>query len=324
MTAALEVENLSLSIGTTPFVDAVSLAVAPGEILALVGESGCGKSLTAQAIMRLLPSAIRQTGGRVRLAGDDITAMPESALRTLRGRAMSMIFQEPQAALDPLARIGGQIAEALRLPRAQARPKVLRMLAEVGIADPERRIDQYPFELSGGMCQRVMIACALIAGPAVLLADEPTTALDVTIQAQILDLLRRLARERGTAVLLITHDMGVVADIADRMAVMYAGRIAEAGPTEAVFAAPAHPYTRLLLASIPRLTDQPKAPLAVIEGQVPAPASFGPGCRFAERCPRADAVCRAQTPPLRPISGGREVACHYAMDGATDGATDGA
>jgi peptide/nickel transport system ATP-binding protein len=311
MSAALEVERLSLSIGTTPFVDSVSLAVAPGEILALVGESGCGKSLTAQAIMRLLPSSIRQTGGRVRLAGDDITAMSEAALRSLRGRAMSMIFQEPQAALDPLARIGSQIAEALRLPRAKARPMVLRMLAEVGIADPARRIDQYPFELSGGMCQRVMIACALIAGPAVLLADEPTTALDVTIQAQILDLLRRLARERGTAVLLITHDMGVVADIADRLAVMYAGRIAEAGRTDAVFAAPAHPYTGLLLASIPRLTDRPKAPLAVIEGQVPAPAAFGPGCRFADRCPAADAICIAQTPDLRAIGGGREVACHH-------------
>ena len=311
MTAALEVERLSLSIGTTPFVDGVSLAVAPGEILALVGESGCGKSLTAQAIMRLLPSGIRQTGGRVSLAGNDITAMPEAALRGVRGRAMSMIFQEPQAALDPLVRIGSQIAEALRLSRARARPKVLRMLAEVGIADPERRIDQYPFELSGGMCQRVMIACALIAGPSVLLADEPTTALDVTIQAQILDLLRRLARERATAVLLITHDMGVVADIADRLAVMYAGRIAEAGPTEAVFAAPAHPYTGLLLASIPRLTDRPKAPLAVIEGQVPAPASFGPGCRFADRCPAADALCRARTPDLRAIGGSREIACHH-------------
>ncbi len=313
MTApALTVENLSLSISGANIVDGVSFAVAPGEVLALVGESGCGKSLTASAVMRLLPDAIRQTGGRIRLGSDDITDWPERRLRDLRGQRMSMIFQEPQAALDPLARVGAQIAESLRLPRASARPRVLRMLEDVGISDPARRIDQYPFELSGGMCQRVMIATALIARPIVLLADEPTTALDVTIQAQILDLLRRLAVERQTAVLLITHDMGVVADIADRVAVMYAGRIAETGPTEAVFARPGHPYTALLLASIPRLSDEPKSKLAVIDGRVPAPAEFGPGCRFAERCPLADARCRAETPPLLPVAGNRLAACFHA------------
>jgi oligopeptide/dipeptide ABC transporter ATP-binding protein len=262
--------------------------------------------------MRLLPPAVRMEGGSIRLGEDDITGWPETRLRGLRGRRMSMIFQEPKAALDPLATVGAQIAETLRQPAAQARPAVRAMLEAVGISDPDRRIDQYPFELSGGMCQRVMIATALIARPAVLLADEPTTALDVTIQAQILDLLRRLAGERGTAVVLITHDMGVVADIADRVAVMYAGRIAETAPTAELFAAPHHPYTALLLASIPRLSDTPKARLAVIEGTVPSPGDFGPGCRFAARCPLADARCAAQTPPLRDAGGGRLSACFHA------------
>ncbi|MCW3474576.1 ABC transporter ATP-binding protein [Limobrevibacterium gyesilva] len=309
---ALVVEDLSLAIGPAQVVDGVGFSVAPGEVLALVGESGCGKSLTAQAVMRLLPAAIRQVSGRVRLGAEEISALPERRMRELRGRRLSMIFQEPQAALDPLATVGTQVAEALRLSVAQARPQVRKMLEDVGISDPDRRIDQYPFELSGGMCQRVMIATALISGPAVLLADEPTTALDVTIQAQILDLLRRLATERQTAVVLITHDMGVVADIADRVAVMYAGRIAETGPTEAIFAAPRHPYTALLLASIPRLSDVPKSKLAVIEGRVPTPAEFGPGCRFAGRCPLADAHCAEATPPLRSVGDGRLSACFHA------------
>ncbi len=186
------------------------------------------------------------------------------------------------------------------------------MLGEVGIGDPARRIDQHPFELSGGMCQRVIIAAALIANPAALIADEPTTALDVTIQAQILDLLRRLAAERGTAILLITHDMGVVADIADRVAVMYAGRIAETGSASTVFAAPRHPYTALLLAALPRLTDTPKSRLAVIAGRVPLPAEFPPGCRFADRCPLASARCRAEAPPLRDMGDDHRSACWHA------------
>jgi peptide/nickel transport system ATP-binding protein len=314
MNAALTVENLSLSLGGASLVDNVGFSVAPGEVLALVGESGCGKSVTALAVMRLLAPAIRQTGGRVTLAGQDITAVPERAMRELRGRLMSMIFQEPQAALDPLSTVGTHIAEALRRPLRAVRPEVLRMLEEVGISDPARRIDQHPFELSGGMCQRVMIACALISRPAVLLADEPTTALDVTIQAQILDLLRRLAAERRTAVVLITHDMGVVADIADRVAVMYAGRIAETGPTAQIFARPRHPYTALLLASIPRLTDVPKSALAVIEGRVPTPAEFGPGCRFASRCPLVEARCIQSPPPLRDLGDGRLSACFRAEE----------
>ena len=311
MNPVLEVENLSLAIGGAPVVDGIGFEVEASEVMALVGESGCGKSITAAAVMRLLPRAVSQVSGNILLAGQDIAALPERRMRALRGQSMSMIYQEPQAALDPLSTVGTHIAEALRLPMRAARTQVLRMLADVGISDPERRIDQYPFELSGGMCQRVVIASALIARPLVLLADEPTTALDVTIQAQILDLLRNLARDRGTAVLLITHDMGVVADIADRVAVMYAGRIAESGPVHSLFAEPRHPYTRLLLASIPRLSDVPKSRLAVIPGRVPTPLEFGPGCRFASRCPSASPQCKAETPPLRPL-GGSQVACWHA------------
>ncbi len=312
MTEALAVRDLSLAIQGVTVVDGIGFAVAPGEVMALVGESGCGKSLTAQAILRLLPRGVRQVSGRIELEGDDLCALPESRMRRLRGRRISMIYQEPQAALDPLATVGAQVAEATGLSRRAARDQVRAMLAEVGISDPARRIDQYPFELSGGMCQRVMIASALIARPAVLIADEPTTALDVTIQAQILELLRHLAADRGTAIVLITHDMGVVADIADRVAVMYAGRIAETGDTGALFARPRHPYTALLLAALPRLTDVPKSRLAVIDGQVPSPGHFPAGCRFADRCPLVGERCRAEAPPLRDMGGGHLAACWHA------------
>ncbi|ODU53948.1 MAG: peptide ABC transporter ATP-binding protein [Acetobacteraceae bacterium SCN 69-10] len=311
MAAALEVSGLTLAIGGVNVVDGVAFSVAPGEVMALVGESGCGKSITALALMQLLPGPVRRTAGRILLEGEDVTSLPERRMRQLRGRRISMIFQEPQAALDPLSPVGAQVSEASGLAGGEAREAVHRMLTEVGIADPLRRIDQYPFELSGGMCQRVMIASALIGRPAVLVADEPTTALDVTIQAQILDLLRRLAAERCTAIVLITHDMGVVADIAERVAVMYAGRIAEIGSTTAVFARPRHPYTALLLAAIPRLADVPKSRLAVIEGSVPQPAEYGPGCRFAGRCPFADAHCAAEPPPLRETEEGHSVACWH-------------
>ena len=309
MNPVLAVADLSLAIGSTRVVDGVGFEVQAGEVMAIVGESGCGKSLSALAVMRLLPPAIRQQTGTIQLAGQNIAALPERRLQTLRGSRMSMIFQDPQAALDPLATVGAQVAESLRLTTREARPQVLRMLQEVGISDPARRIDQRPFELSGGMCQRVMIASALIARPQLLLADEPTTALDVTIQAQILDLLRDLARTRGTAIVLITHDMGVVADIADHACVMYAGRIAERGLVSTIFSHPLHPYTKLLLASIPRLSDVPKSPLAVITGRVPTPAEFGPGCRFAGRCPLAIDRCLAETPPLLDVEPGHATAC---------------
>jgi peptide/nickel transport system ATP-binding protein len=312
MNAALSVRDLTLGIGGASVVDGMAFDVAPGEVMALVGESGCGKSLTALAAMRLLPRAVTRVRGRVDLAGVDLYARSEREVRRLRGRKISMIFQEPLAALDPLSTVGAQVAEGTGLHGAAARQAVLAMLEEVGISDPARRIAQYPFELSGGMAQRVMIATALVSHPDVLIADEPTTALDVTIQAQILDLLRRLAAGRGTAILLITHDMGVVADIADRVAVMYAGRIAETGRTGQIFMRPRHPYTALLLAALPRLTDTPKSELAVIAGQVPLPGRFPPGCRFADRCPLVSDRCRAEQPPLRDMGEGQLSACWHA------------
>jgi len=312
----LAVERLGVAIGPTRVVDGVSFALDPGEILALVGESGCGKSMTALAIMRLLPPVARPVSGRVLLEGDDLLALSEVEMRRVRGGRISIVFQEPASSLDPLMPVGDQLVEALRahrpLRRDEARAQALAMLEAVGIAEPARRLSQYPFELSGGMCQRVMIATALACQPSVLLADEPTTALDVTIQAQILRLIKDLRGRTGTAVLLITHDMGVVADMADRVLVMYAGRIVEAAPVEALFASPRHPYTWLLLRSLPRLDHDPKARLSVIEGTVPAAGAWPAGCRFAPRCPLATARCHEVEPELAPIDGGRTVACWHA------------
>ena len=310
----LEVEGLSVAIGARRVVDATGFALAPGEVLALVGESGCGKSMTALALLGLLPAAARLEGGRIGFEGRDLARLPERELRALRGNRISVIFQDPSGSLDPLMTVGAQLAEGLRahrrIRREEAHERSLAMLRAVGISEPERRLAQYPFELSGGMCQRVMIAIALAAEPAVLLADEPTTALDVTIQAQILDLMKALRRERGTSILLITHDMGVVADMADRVAVMYAGRIVESGPADAIFADPRHPYTRLLLRSVPRLDDAPKAAMTVIPGSVPAQGEWPPGCRFAPRCPLAEPACVARDPRVEELGGGRRVACH--------------
>jgi len=312
----LSVEDLTLDIGGVPAVEGVGFAVRSGEVLALVGESGCGKSLTALALLGLLPPGVELARGSIRFEDRELAGLPERDFRKLRGNRLSIIFQEPTASLDPLSTVGAQIAEALtihqRLGRAAARARALDMLTSVGIPAPARQMSQYPFELSGGMCQRIMIAIALICGPALLLADEPTTALDVTIQAQILDLLRELVATRGTSILLITHDMGVVADIADRVAVMYAGRLAEVADAGTLFRDPRHPYTALLLASVPRLDQRPKAPLLTIDGTVPMPHEMGVGCRFASRCPLASDRCRTGLPPLLDRGDGHSVACWHA------------
>ena len=314
----LEVRDLAVAIGRRRVVDGASFALAPGEVLALVGESGCGKSMTALALLGLLPGAARLAGGEIVFEGTDLARLPEAGLRRIRGNRMSVIFQDPSASLDPLMTVGDQLAEGLRAHRrldgAALRARSLEMLRAVGIAEPERRLAQYPFELSGGMCQRVMIAIALAAEPAVLLADEPTTALDVTIQAQILDLMKDLRRARGTAIVLITHDMGVVADMADRVAVMYAGRIVESGKVDAIFADPRHPYTRLLLRSVPRLDDPPKGEMTVIAGSVPGQGDWPDGCRFAPRCPLAETACLAGQPPAESLADGRLVACRRHAD----------
>jgi peptide/nickel transport system ATP-binding protein len=312
---ALAVDRLGVAIGAARVVDGVTFDLAAGEILALVGESGCGKTLTALAIMRLLPPVARAVSGRVMLEGTDLLALSEAEMRRVRGARVSIVFQEPTSSLDPVMTVGDQLVEALRahrpLRRDEARRQARGMLEAVGIAEPGRRLQQYPFELSGGMCQRVVIATALACRPAVLLADEPTTALDVTIQAQILALIKAIRAETGTAVLLITHDMGVVADVADRVLVMYAGRIVEAAPVEALFAAPRHPYTWLLLRSLPAVDGVPKARLPVIEGTVPVVGAWPAGCRFAPRCPLATARCHEVEPALAPIGAGRAVACWH-------------
>ena len=293
----LEIRGLGLDIGASSVVDGVDLCLHPGQILALVGESGCGKSLTALSVLNLLPSAVSQRRGSIRLAGRELTGLDERAMRSIRGTEASMIFQEPVASLNPLMRVGAQVSEVLQIHRPALkdhRAMALDMLARIGIPEPATRAGQYPFELSGGMCQRVMIAAALIAQPKLLIADEPTTALDVTIQAQILALIKRLRDEAQTAVLLITHDMGVVAEMADEVAVMYGGRVVEQGPTDLIFGHPSHPYTRLLLQTMPRLEGERKQPLTVIDGMVPTSGGWPQGCRFAPRCPDAHAACSAR------------------------------
>jgi peptide/nickel transport system ATP-binding protein len=316
ITPALTVEDLTIDIDGASVVDGVSFSVRAGEVMALVGESGCGKSVTALALLGLLPDAAQIVRGRILLDSVDLVSLPEREMRRMRGSRLSIVFQEATASLDPLTTVGSQIAEAYALHhkvgRREARTKAKDMLVAVGIPDADRRLGQYPFELSGGMCQRIMIAIALICRPSVLVADEPTTALDVTIQAQILDLMKLLVAERGTGIVLITHDMGVVADIADQVAVMYAGRIAEIAPVDDLFSRPCHPYTALLLAAVPRLDLKPKQLLATIEGKVPAAGEFGDGCRFADRCPLAGDRCRVEAPPLAELARGHRAACWYA------------
>ncbi len=283
-------------------VDGVSFAVEAGRTLGIVGESGCGKSVTSLSIMGLVPQPPgRIAGGEILFEGVDLLKLPEAELRELRGNRISMIFQEPMTSLNPAFTVGDQIVEVLLrhrpLSRAEAKAQAIEMLRHVRIPSPEHRFDEYPHRLSGGMRQRVMIAMALACGPKLLIADEPTTALDVTIQAQILDLMRTLRRETGTAIILITHDLGVIAEVADDVVVMYAGRIVERAPVAALFALPQHPYTIGLLGSIPRLHVEHDR-LAVIEGQVPNPETPIAGCRFHPRCPFAIDRCRREEPPL--------------------------
>ena len=320
MTTVLQVDGLTTVAGVhTPartVLEDVSLHVDAGEVLGVVGESGSGKSMLALSIMGLLPASIRRVAGSVRLLGDDLTRGTPAAWRARRGRDMAMVFQEPMSSLNPLMRIGEQVGEVLRRRRglrgAEAIRRAIELLERVEIPSAPRRLLAYPHELSGGMRQRVMIAIALAAEPKVLIADEPTTALDVTIQAQILDLLRALQRDSGMALMLITHDLGVIAEIADRVMVLYAGRVAETAHVRTLFDAPAHPYTRALLASIPDLNVR-RERLATIDGTVPMAGQMPPGCRFAPRCAARSAACLTVPPPLAALSVAQSVACVNAM-----------
>jgi len=317
MTPLLEVANLRIEFpgpdGPIHPVDGVRLSIARGELLALVGESGCGKSLTSLAILRLVPPPGRIAPGSVLLFdGVDLLGLAPDAMRRMRGRRIGMVFQDPMTSLNPVFTVGQQLQEAIRThhpgSRAVTRERALALLDEVGVPDPAGRLGAYPHQLSGGLRQRALIALALAGEPDLLLADEPTTALDVTVQAQILELLDRLRASRGMGVLLVTHDLGVVAGRADRVAVMYAGQIVEEAPTRRLFAHPAHPYTRGLFRSIPRL-DAPVDRLVPIGGSVPAPAHWPAGCRFHPRCPEAMPRCRVEAPPRRVVGPGHETAC---------------
>lgn len=321
--ALLEIENLHVQFqtaaGVLRAVQDVSFSVGAGEVVALVGESGCGKSVTSKSILRLNDGPNARAAGRILFDGRDINAMTLPELRALRGNRIGMIFQEPMTSLTPVLTVGEQIAEPLRLHRGLGRREALdqaiELLKAVGIPAPERRIDNYPHELSGGMCQRVMIAMALACQPELLIADEPTTALDVTIQAQILELLDRVRREFRTAILLITHDLAVVAESADRVVVMYAGRVVEQAPVRELFHRPCHPYTRGLMGAMPHLGSslRPDAPdrLNEIPGTVPALTRTIAGCAFASRCDRATGLCHAVAPERHDLAGGHSVLCHH-------------
>jgi len=315
MKPLLEVDDLRVLFrtdhGPARAVDGVSFTLSAGETLCVVGESGCGKSVTALATMGLLPRASAQVGGRIAFEGRDLLGLDPRSMADLRGDRLAMIFQEPMTSLNPAFTVGSQLAEVLVRHRGatakQAREQVLQMLRHVRIPAPEKRIDEFPHRMSGGMRQRVMIAMALLCQPALLIADEPTTALDVTIQAQVLDLMRALRAELGTAVLLITHDLGVVAEMADRVLVMYAGQVVEQAPVREIFAMPQHPYTVGLMGAMPALAAA-GARLAAIDGMVPAATAMPDGCRFAARCPFADEQCR-EMPPLQDLGAGRRSRC---------------
>ena len=319
MTAAplIEIEGLRVLFRgddgrTTHAVDSVDLSVADGATLGLVGESGCGKSVTSLAIMGLLSKQSAEVSGAIRFDGYDLLEAPDETLRDLRGNRLAMIFQEPMTSLNPSFTIGDQIIETILRHRGgsrrSARARAIELLRRVHIPSPEKRIDEYPHKLSGGMRQRVMIAMARACDPRLLIADEPTTALDVTLQAQILDLMRELKAQSGAAVILITHDLGVVAEVCDEVAVMYAGEIVERAGVDELFASPQHPYTVGLLGSIPRL-DRRTSHLATIEGMVPNMSNPPKGCRFAARCPFAEDACIAAPPPLVSLSPGHWSRC---------------
>jgi len=313
----LEIENLKVIFhgdrgSATHAVDGLDLTIQRGQTLGLVGESACGKTATALSVMGLLPKASAEVSGRIRFDGAELLSLPDRAMRNLRGDRLAMIFQEPMTSLNPSYSIGEQIAESLvrhrGLSRGEARARTVELLRLVKIPSPEQRVDDYPHRLSGGMRQRAMIALALACDPELLIADEPTTALDVTIQAQILALMRELKASTGIAIILITHDLGVVAEICDHVAVMYAGEIVEYAPVGALFATPQHPYTIGLLGSIPRL-DVKAEELAAIEGMVPSLAELPAGCRFAPRCPFVRERCRQALPPLAVVGPGHRSRC---------------
>ena len=313
----LDIRNLQLEFGTGAdalrAVDGVSFTIAEGETLCLVGESGCGKSVTALSIARLVPTPpARYVGGEILLNGRDVLKMDQRELRSIRGGVVSYVFQEPSASLNPVFRVGNQIKESLQLHRPQfaTDDEVIRLLKLVGIPAPESRIRDYPHQMSGGMQQRIMIAMALASEPKLLVADEPTTALDVTIQAQILELLRELKQRLRMSILLITHNLGIVGDIADRVAVMYAGQIVELAPAAELLSRPLHPYTQALMNSVPKLRGDAQR-LTAIPGSVPNLGAFPSGCRFHPRCPKARSDCPQKPPELVEVEPSRWVRCHY-------------
>ena len=302
--------------GLVRAVDGVTYEISRGETLGVVGESGCGKSVTAMSILRLNPAPpARYAGGRILFQDGDLLELEEEDMRKIRGNEIAMIFQEPMTSLNPVFTVGNQIIEALRLHRGmskeEARTYTIEMLTKVGIPSPEMRVDEYPHQLSGGMKQRVMIAMALACDPKLLIADEPTTALDVTIQAQILDLLRSMQKEMGMSVLLITHDLGVVAEMSDHVAVMYAGKVVEYADTATLYQRPHHPYTFGLFQSLPEMHDQQNERLNEIPGAVPNPLEFPTGCKFHPRCFKATALCREHEPDLKQFASGHDLACHH-------------
>ncbi|MDA8051917.1 MAG: ABC transporter ATP-binding protein [Rhodospirillales bacterium] len=317
MTALLAIEGLRTTFrqlgSEVAAVDGVDIVLERGETLGIVGESGCGKSVLSLSVMRLVPPPGRIAAGRILFEGTDLLSLPPAAMRAIRGNRIAMIFQEPMTSLNPVFTVGAQITEAMRAHDPSLNARTLRgrateALGHVRIPSPERRFEEYPHQLSGGMRQRVMIAMALACRPDLLIADEPTTALDVTVQAQILALLSELQRETGMAIILITHDLGVVAEMADRVAVMYAGRIVEEAPTTALFDDPQHPYTLGLLGSVPRL-DQARERLLAIEGTVPPPFALPAGCRFHPRCVFSTEACAAAEPPLAVLAPSHRAAC---------------